>query len=100
MYIYRYQVLHCSLIVEKALPVILMIDTIYMYKVYTKMHIIMIILRGLQSIYYTILIQGDRMFNVVLRGHPSIHADYVLTITCKITFHNKCHFIIQRIMIR
>lgn len=40
------------------------------------------------------------MFNVVLRGHPSIHADYVLTITCKITFHNKCHFIIQRIMIR
>lgn len=46
MYIDRYQVLHCSLIVEKALPVILMIDTIYMNKVYTKMHIIMIILPG------------------------------------------------------
>lgn len=47
MYIDRYQVLHCSLIVEKALSsVILMIDTIYMNKVYTKMHIIMIILPG------------------------------------------------------
>lgn len=49
MYIYRYQVLHCSLIVEKALSsVILMIDSIYVYKVSTKMHIhvIMIILPG------------------------------------------------------
>lgn len=47
MYIDRYQVLHCSLIVEKALSsVILMIDTIFMNKVYTKMHIIMIILPG------------------------------------------------------
>lgn len=47
MYIDRYQVLHCSVIVEKALSsVILMIDTIYMYKVFTKMHIIMIILPG------------------------------------------------------
>lgn len=49
MYIYRYQVLHCSLIVEKALSsVILMIDSIYVYKVSTKIHIhvIMIILTG------------------------------------------------------
>lgn len=50
MYIDRYQVLHCSLIVEKALSsVILMIDTIYMNKVYTKMHIIMIILPGVSK---------------------------------------------------
>lgn len=55
MYIDRYQVLHCSVIVEKALSsVILMIDTIYMNKVYTKMHIIMIILLGVaKHILYT-----------------------------------------------